>query len=138
MRVLLVEDNPDDAALTRRAVLRSMPGTEIELAQDGQEAVEWLLDPDRQGSKYPDLVLLDLKLPRLDGREVLHKIRNEQRACLVPIVMLTSSDEPNDVLACYREGVNSYLRKPVEFDRFMEEVGNAARYWLASNVRAPL
>jgi two-component system response regulator len=83
-------------------------------------------------------VLLDLKLPRLDGREVLQKIRDEKRVCLVPIVMLTSSDEPSDVLACYREGVNSYLRKPVEFDKFMEEVGDAARYWLGSNLRPPL
>ena len=133
--MLVVEDNPDDAALTKRAVLKGVPGTEIEIAKDGQEAVDWLLDSSRPSWEYADLVLLDLKLPRLDGREVLKRIREERRTCLVPIVMLTSSDEPSDVLACYREGVNRSLRKPVEFEKFMEEVGSAARYWLGLNIR---
>jgi two-component system response regulator len=135
MRVLLVEDNPDDAALSQRAVLRAVPETELKLAHDGQEAVDRLLDPSQP---LPDLVLLDLKLPRVDGIEVLRRVRAEARTALVPIVMLTSSDERSDVAACYGEGVNSYLRKPVDFDQFMLIVGNAARYWLNANVAPPL
>lgn len=134
MRVLLVEDNPDDAALTRRAVLRAVPETEIELARDGQEAVDYLA---REESPRPDLVLLDLKLPRLDGIEVLRRLRKSHDLCFLPIVMLTSSDERSDVVACYSEGVNSYLRKPVDFDDFMREVGGAAKYWLGSNIVPP-
>jgi CheY-like chemotaxis protein len=135
MRVLLVEDNPDDAALSQRAVLRAVPETELELARDGQEAVDRLLDPSQP---LPDLVLLDLKLPRVDGIELLRRVRAETRTRVVPIVMLTSSDERSDVAACYGAGVNSYLRKPVDFDQFMLIVGNAARYWLSANVAPPL
>lgn len=134
MRVLLVEDNPDDAALTRRAVLKAVPETEIELARDGQEAVDYLA---ADGCQRPDLVLLDLKLPRLDGIEVLRRLRKDHQLCFMPIVMLTSSDERSDVVACYSEGVNSYLRKPVDFDDFMREVGGAAKYWLGSNIVPP-
>ena len=134
MRVLLVEDNPDDAALTRRAVLKAVPETEIELARDGQEAIDYM---SAEGCLQPDLVLLDLKLPRLDGIEVLRRLRKDHALCFMPIVMLTSSDERSDVVACYSEGVNSYLRKPVDFDDFMREVGGAARYWLGSNIVPP-
>lgn len=135
MRVLLVEDNPDDAALTRRAVLKAVPETEIQLARDGQEALDYF---DAEDSSRPDLVLLDLKLPRLDGIEVLRRLRKNHNLCFLPIVMLTSSDERSDVVACYSEGVNSYLRKPVDFDEFMVQVGGAARYWLSSNIVPPL
>lgn len=134
MRVLLVEDNPDDAALTKRAVMRAVPETEIELARDGQEAVDYFADASHP---RPNLVLLDLKLPRLDGIEVLRRLRGNHDLCFLPIVMLTSSDERSDVVACYSEGVNSYLRKPVDFDDFMREVGGAARYWLGSNIVPP-
>ena len=131
MRVLLVEDNPDDAALTQRAVRRKVSGAEIALARDGQEAVEMLHGASQDA---PDLILLDLKLPRLDGIEVLRRIRAESATKFVPVVMLTSSDERRDVQSCYREGVNSYLRKPIDFDEFMESVGDAARYWLTVNI----
>ena len=115
--ILLVEDNPDDEALTVMA-LRGVPAT-LEVARDGQEAMDYLTN---DGKALPRLVLLDLKLPKIDGLEVLRRIREDDRTRLTPVVVLTSSNAPNDVVASYRLGANSYVRKPVNFDQFSETI----------------
>ena len=130
--ILLVEDNPDDEALTVIA-LRGVPAT-LEVARDGQEAMDYLTN---DGKALPRLVLLDLKLPKIDGLEVLRRIREDDRTRLTPVVVLTSSNAPNDVVASYRLGANSYVRKPVDFDQFSETIRQLGRYWLAVNEPPP-
>lgn len=130
--ILLVEDNPDDEALTVMA-LRGVPAT-LEVARDGQEAMDYLTN---DGSALPRLVLLDLKLPKIDGLEVLRRIREDDRTRLTPVVVLTSSNAPNDVAASYRLGANSYVRKPVNFDQFSETIRQLGTYWLAVNEPPP-
>ena len=130
--ILLVEDNPDDEALTVMA-LRSVPAT-LEVARDGQEAMDYLTN---DGKALPRLVLLDLKLPKIDGLEVLRRIREDDRTRLTPVVVLTSSNAPNDALASYRLGANSYVRKPVNFDQFSETIRQLGMYWLAVNEPPP-
>jgi len=127
--VLLVEDNPDDATLTRLALRMGMPAN-LEIASDGQEALDYLLD---DANDLPRLVLLDLKLPTVDGLEVLRRIREHDRTCLMPVVILTSSSAPNDVAASYRQGANSYVRKPVDFEQFAELIRQIGSYWLVVN-----
>ena len=130
--ILLVEDNPNDAELALRALRKSEVGARVAIARDGAEAVEYLASRQK-----PKVVFLDLKLPKIDGMEVLRRLRADERTRSVPVVVLTSSMEERDINECYRLGVNSYVVKPVEFDRFYKAVGELATYWLVLN-KAPL
>jgi len=132
--IVLVEDNPDDEALTLRALKKQKIANEIVVLRDGVEAVNFLLSPE---SPLPSLVLLDLKLPKLDGLQVLKRLRAEARTQLLPIVVLTSSDEDRDVIDGYRLGANSYIRKPVDFTQFSEAVAQLGLYWLVLNQAPP-
>lgn len=135
--VLLVEDNPDDALLTRRALDRCRTGCELVVAGTGEEALELLLGPAQEGNQArlrPVLVLLDLQLPGIGGIEVLRQLRADARTRTIPVIVLTSSRGPKDVTTCYELGANSYLQKPVEFDPFLETMEALSRYWLRMNV----
>jgi two-component system, response regulator len=132
--IVLVEDNPDDQALTIRALRKQNIANEIVVLGDGVEALEFLLAPDKP---IPHLVLLDLKLPKVDGLQVLQRLRSEPRTQLLPIVVLTSSDEDRDVIDGYRLGANSYIRKPVDFNQFSEAVRHLGLYWLVLNQAPP-
>ena len=132
-KILLVEDNPDDEELTVRALrMRTTPN--VEVARDGQEALDYLFN---DANSMPQLVLLDLELPNIDGLEVLRRIRADERTCLTPVVILTSSDAPIDVIAAYRYGANSYVRKPVDFNQFAEMIHHLGLYWLVTNEPPP-
>jgi len=133
--IFLVEDNADDETLILRAMKRSNVGNEIVVARDGAEALDRLLGEEQIS---PSLILLDLKLPKVDGLEVLERLRADSRTRLIPIVILTSSDEQEDVLKSYELGVNSYVRKPVEFGLFSETVGRLGLYWLLINETPPV
>ncbi|MEQ8674202.1 MAG: response regulator [Aggregatilineales bacterium] len=138
--ILLVEDNPDDVDLTLRAFKKSNLKNTIVVANDGVEAIDYLFGTGahegRDTSELPELILLDLKLPKLDGLEVLHRIRNHETTAMLPVVVLTSSDEQEDLIRSYREGANSYIRKPVNFQQFIEAVQHLGLYWLVLNVPA--
>jgi two-component system response regulator len=139
--ILLVEDNADDEALTLRALTRNNIGNEVIVARDGEEALDWLFctgkyqtrDPRQQ----PALVLLDLKLPKVDGLEVLKRIRDHAETRLVPVVILTSSREEQDRMRGYINGANSYIRKPIDFAHFVEAVRQLGLYWLVLNEPPP-
>jgi len=131
--ILLVEDNPNDAELTERALRKSELGARLALARDGAEALEYLLS----GRPRPRVVFLDLKLPKIDGIEVLRRVRADDRTRSIPVVVLTSSQEERDVSECYQLGVNSYVVKPVEFDKFYQAVSDLGTYWLVLN-KSPL
>lgn len=135
--ILLVEDNPDDEALTLRAFKKSNIPTRVVVAHDGVEALDYLFatgpHAERDESENPSLVLLDLKLPKIDGLEVLQRIRNDERTQLLPVVILTSSKEDQDLRKVYSLGANSYIRKPVDFDKFMSAVLQLGLYWLLLN-----
>ena len=139
--ILLVEDNPDDVELTLRAFRKSKIANEIVVAKDGVEALEYLFATEtcagRDNSSLPQLVLLDLKLPRLDGLQVLERIRANPKTKLLPVVILTSSTEQPDVLTSYRLGANSYIRKPVDFQEFVVAVRRLGLYWLLLNQPPP-
>ncbi|HZH43501.1 MAG TPA: response regulator [Lysobacter sp.] len=128
--ILLVEDNQDDEELTRIAFERASIGHPLEVARDGEEALAALQRPD---GLLPALVLLDLKLPKIDGLEVLQRMRADPRTRLLPVVVLTSSRAQRDIAESYRLGANSYIRKPVDFDQFVATVQQLGRYWLALN-----
>lgn len=132
--VLLVEDNPDDAALALRALKKHNLRDLVSVARDGVEALEYLANAE----VLPAVMLLDLKLPRLDGLEVLRRVRADQRTRLLPVVVLTSSDEARDLQLSYALGANSYIRKPVDYVAFTEAVGNLIRYWLQLNEQPPV
>jgi CheY-like chemotaxis protein len=132
--IVLVEDNPDDQTLTLRALKKQNVANEIVVLNDGVDAIEFLLDPEKQ---LPNLVLLDLKLPKLDGLQVLRRLRSEPRTQVLPVVVLTSSDEDRDVIEGYRLGANSYIRKPVDFNQFTEAVRQLGLYWLVLNQSPP-
>jgi two-component system response regulator len=132
--IVLVEDNPDDQTLTLRALKKQNLANDIIVLSDGVEALDFLLDPERP---LPHLVLLDLKLPKLDGLQVLRRLRAEPRTQLLPVVVLTSSDEDRDVIEGYRLGANSYIRKPVDFNQFSEAVRQLGLYWLVLNQSPP-
>ncbi|MBS0661485.1 MAG: response regulator [Verrucomicrobia bacterium] len=139
--ILLVEDNPDDVALTLRAFRKNNIANPIIVARDGAEALEWLFCEgpfaDRDASEAPSVILLDLKLPRLSGLEVLERIRADERTKLHRVVILTSSKEEDDLTASYRLQANSYIRKPVDFDEFIHAVGQIGLYWLILNQPPP-
>ena len=132
--ILLVEDNPSDIGLTRRALAKSHIANELVVAEDGQEALDYLFGTGaytgRDVNELPALVLLDLKLPRVDGLEVLRRIRADERTRRLPVVVLTTSREAPDVAASYDLGVNSYIRKPVDFNQFVQAVQHLGLYWL--------
>ncbi len=132
--ILLVEDNPDDVELTLRAFKKSNIANEIVVARDGEEAVEKLFGAT---AITPTLVLLDLKLPKIDGLEVLRRIRADEKTRLYPVVILTSSKEEGDLVQGYKNGANSYIRKPVKFEQFVEAVQSMGLYWLVLNEPPP-
>ena len=132
--ILLVEDNPDDEELTRLAFEQNRISNALTVARDGAEALDLLFGADGKGSTFrPNMILLDLKLPKVDGLEVLRRIRSEERTRLLPVVILTSSREEQDLVASYSLGCNSYVRKPVNFPEFVEAVRQLGLYWLLLN-----
>jgi len=133
--ILLVEDNPDDEALTLRAFRKNSISNKVVVARDGVEALDYLFGTDSV-ERAPAVILLDLKLPRIDGLEVLRRIRADERTALLPVVILTTSKEQQDVSDGYRLGANSYIRKPVDFEKFIHAVGQLGLYWLVLNERA--
>lgn len=139
--ILLVEDNPDDEALTLRALKKNNIMNEVVVARDGVEALDYLFGTGahagRDTSYLPQIVLLDLKLPKIDGLEVLRRIRADERTRLQPVVILTTSNEDRDVITSYQLGANSYIRKPVDFEQFMEAVRHLGLYWLVLNIAPP-
>lgn len=140
--ILLVEDNPDDEALAIRALKRHHIGNEIVVAHDGVEALDYLFGTGmyagRDVGMKPAVVLLDLKLPRVDGLEVLRRLREDERTKLLPVVVLTTSSEEQDLLNSYSLGCNSYIRKPVDFLQFSEAIRQLGMYWLLMNEPPPL
>jgi len=139
--ILLVEDNPDDETLTLRALKKSKILNKIVVARDGAEALDYLFGSGvhvgRDTSIQPQLILLDLKLPKIDGLEVLKRLRADSRTALLPVTVLTTSNEERDVVTSYQLGVNSYVRKPVDFDSFIEAVRQLGLYWLVLNTAPP-
>ncbi len=135
--ILLVEDNENDEILTVRALKKSRVANHVHVARDGVEALDYLFGPGAESRELPQLVLLDLQLPRVDGIEVLRRIREEKRTRHLPVVVLTSSDEARDRSVTYGLGVNSYVRKPVESQAFYEAVEELGLYWLVLNLPAP-
>ena len=139
--ILLVEDNPRDEALTLRALKKSNILNEVIVAHDGVEALDFFagegLHAGRDTSVMPQMVLLDLKLPKIDGLEVLRRLRIDKRTRTLPVVVFTSSSEEEDVISSYSLGANSYVRKPVEFEKFLEATKQLGMYWLVLNETAP-
>jgi two-component system, response regulator len=139
--ILLVEDNPDDEELTTRALRQAKVANDLVVARDGVEALDFLFGSGahagRDLSRMPALILLDLKLPKLNGLDVLQRLRADPRTKLIPTVILTSSSEDEDMLKSYREGANSYVRKPVEFGAFVTAVGQLGVYWMLINQSPP-
>jgi len=139
--ILLVEDNPDDEELTTRALRQAKVANDLVVARDGAEAVDFLFGTGphagRDLSRMPALILLDLKLPKMSGLDVLQRLRADERTKLIPTVILTSSSEDEDMLKSYREGANSYVRKPVEFGAFVTAIGQLGVYWMLVNQSPP-
>src|SRR5258706_5163911 len=139
--ILLVEDNLKDEALTQRALAKNKIVNEIVVARDGVEALDYLFGTGRYEGRdltvLPQLILLDLKLPKVDGLEVLRKIRSDESTRRLPIVVFTSSSEEEDMIKSYELGANSYVRKPVEFEQFIEATRQLGLYWLGLNEIAP-
>jgi len=135
--ILLVEDNPDDVELTRQALQKNKIANHLDVAGDGAEALDYLFCQgayaDRDPHNLPKLILLDLKLPKLGGLQVLKRLRADERTKLIPVVILTSSREEHDLISSYKSGANSYVRKPVDFNKFVEAVHNIGLYWLLIN-----
>lgn len=131
--ILLVEDNPDDEALTLRAFKKNNIFNKITVARDGQQALDYFFGEGASERPTPSVVLLDLKLPKIDGLEVLRRLRADPRTHLQPIVILTSSKEERDIATGYNLAANSYIRKPVDFEQFMEAVRQIGLYWLVLN-----
>ena len=139
--ILLVEDNPDDEALTLRGFRKNNIGNEVVVARDGVEALDYLFGTGAHAGRdmtiMPAVTLLDLKLPKIDGLEVLNRVRADNRTKLLPVVILTSSKEEQDLINGYRLGANSYIRKPVDFGQFLEAVRQLGLYWLVLNESPP-
>jgi CheY-like chemotaxis protein len=140
--ILLVEDNPDDELLAIRALKKNNIMNEAVVARDGAEALNYLFGAGvyagRDMSVMPQIILLDLKLPKIDGLEVLRRLRNDERTKLLPVVVLTSSKEERDLTESYSLGANSYIRKPVNFDQFTEAIRQLGLYWLVLNESPPI
>jgi len=139
--ILLVEDNPDDEALTLRALKKHNIGNKVSVVRDGAEALDFLFCTgqyaDRDPNDMPQVTLLDLKLPKVDGLEVLRQLRADKRTRLLPIVILTSSNEEQEMIQGYKNGANSYVRKPVDFTQFLDAVRELGLYWLVLNQAPP-
>lgn len=138
--ILLVEDNPDDEALTLRALQKNNILNDVAIVRDGAEALDYLFCQGSYATREPcspAVILLDLKLPKIDGLEVLNRIRNDARTRLLPVVILTSSKEEQDVIKGYSFGANSYIRKPVDFAQFIEAIRQVGLYWLMMNEPPP-
>jgi len=139
--ILLVEDNPDDVELTLRALKKYHVKNQINVVRDGAEALDYLFATgayaDRDTTRMPTIVILDLKLPKVDGLEVLQRMRADERTKLVPVVILTSSKEEQDMVNSYEFGANSYVRKPVDFTQFVEAARQLSLYWLVINEPPP-
>lgn len=137
MEILLVEDSVNDVTLTLRAFKKNNLANKVFTVSDGEEALEFLFSTgryaDRNVKVTPKIVLLDLKLPKINGIEVLRKIKTDERTRSIPVVVLTSSQETSDLNECYRLGVNSYIQKPVDFDQFVKVLTDAGMYWMAIN-----
>ena len=137
VQILLVEDNPHDVELTLRALKKYNLANKVHVVEDGAEALEFIFGTgtyaDRDVNHKPKVILLDLKLPKIDGLEVLSKIKSDERTKVIPVVVLTSSKEEQDLRECYRLGVNSYITKPVDFDKFSKVVADMGFYWLLLN-----
>jgi two-component system, response regulator len=137
IELLLVEDNPNDLELTLRALQKAKVSNHIHVARDGAEALEFIFcegaHTGRRFTHNPKMILLDLKLPKIDGLEVLKRIKGDPRTNMIPVVMLTSSQMQSDVVESYRLGVNSYIVKPVTFEQFAQAVGEIGLYWLVHN-----
>ena len=138
--ILLVEDNADDVELTLRAFKKSRLTNQIVIKRDGQEALDYLLGEDSSGypNPLPSVTLLDLNMPRLNGLDVLKRLRNEKRTRLMPVVILTTSDEQRDIVDSYQFGANSYIRKPVDTLEFFSAIQELEIYWTVHNVAATL
>lgn len=138
--ILLVEDNADDVALTMRALRKSSFNARVAVARDGVEALDFFFgnrNASNDRPELPELVILDLKLPKIDGLEVLRRLRSHHLTRCLPIVVLTTSNEKNDIVQCYDLGANSYIRKPVDFSRFNEVMRQIGQYWLWLNESFP-
>lgn len=139
--ILLVEDNPDDELLMLRALKKNRIANDVVVARDGVEALDYLFGrgayAERDTSETPQLMLLDLKLPKISGLEVLQQIRNDARTRYIPVVVLTSSSEDGDIIKSYDLGANSFVQKPVDFNDFMEATRQLGTYWLITNKTAP-
>ena len=137
LEILLVEDNPQDAELTIRALKKQNLANRVHVVKDGAEALDYLFAIDayegRDIGNTPKVILLDLKLPKVDGLEVLRKVKADERTKMIPIVVLTSSREEKDMVESYKLGVNSYIVKPVDFNKFVDAVGDLGLYWLLLN-----
>ena len=131
VEILLVEDNPDDAGLAIRALKKYNLANNLLHLRDGQEALDYLYSP--ENNTMPKIILLDLKMPKVDGLEVLRKIKSDELRKTIPVVVLTSSKEEQDILKSYKLGVNAYIVKPVEFDSFMQAVAELGLFWLVLN-----
>ncbi len=135
--ILLVEDNPHDVELTLRALKKHNLANSVHVVKDGAEALEFVFGTgaytDRDIENGPKVILLDLKLPKVDGLEVLRKIKSDERTKIIPVVVLTSSQEESDIVESYKLGANSYMVKPVDFDKFIESVSELGLYWLLLN-----
>lgn len=140
--ILLVEDNPGDVALTLRALKEQRIMNQVVVARDGVEALDYLFGTGAHAGRdvraWPELVLLDLNLPKVNGIDVLSRIRGDERTRLMPVVMLTTSTEERDVVSSYQLGVNSYVQKPVDFAQFSEAVRQLGLYWLVLNISPPM
>jgi two-component system, response regulator len=135
--ILLVEDNPDDVLFTLRAFERNKISNQVVVATDGEQALEYLLPPDHSKALHPALILLDVNLPKIDGLEVLRRIRSHSRTAGLPVVVLTTSNEERDIVDSYRLGANSFVRKPVMFSDFVDATKVLGVYWLLVNQPAP-
>ena len=136
INILLVEDNPDDVELTLHALKKNNIVNPVKIARDGLEALDYLFYSGKyQGADHdlPNVILLDLKLPKVDGIEVLQRVKSGRKTKLIPVVVLTSSKEESDLIRSYDLGVNSYIRKPVDFDQFVETVRQIGFYWMLIN-----